>query len=91
MSSNLIHLQHAGAAAPSGPETIEAAVREVSAHIAGHVAGHRRGYARLGELETGDPSVRRRSPRAAAVAPLRPVTFFSIEEAPEESGRLRRA
>lgn len=92
MNSNLVELQP-GAAAAGGVEAVEAAVLEVSSRISSLNAGKRRLYTRLDELRSGDISLRRRRPRTPLPAPLRPVTFYWIEEASPSvaGGQLRAA
>ena len=93
MSTNVYHLQPQPAAAADAREPLEAAVLEASGYIRSLVGNHRRAHSRVLELKSGDPALRRARPRALPVAPQRPVTFFSIEEAElEPSARqVRRA
>ena len=81
MSTRVLHLQPQPAAAPDTREPLADAVREVSGHIRALVAGHRRAHARVDELKSADPSLRRSRPRTLPVVPQRPLTIFSFEEA----------
>jgi outer membrane protein TolC len=62
-------------------ESVEAAVRELSARIAENNGQRRQLFSRLDELRGQTPSLRRRRPRPLPPALPNPVTFFSIEEA----------
>jgi hypothetical protein len=82
--SNVVELRPPAAPAASGEpepfeaESVEAAVREVSARIAENNAERRRLFYRLDELRGLSPERRRRRPRTAAPSLSEPVTF-SIE------------
>ena len=93
MSTNVYHLQPPpSSAAADTREPLEAAVREVSARVRSLNEEHRRLHSRVDELRSADPSLRRRRARAIPADLLRPVTFFSIEEAePEPSARQVRS
>jgi hypothetical protein len=94
VSTNVYHLQpQSSAAAEDQREPLEEAVREVSARVRALNGEHRRLHSRVDELRSADPALRRKRPRALPLDLLRPVTFFSIEEAePEPSARqVRRA
>jgi hypothetical protein len=82
MMSNVVDLRPPTAsAAVEQVEPIEAAMRELSAHIAEATVRLRRGYARADELGSRIPSLRRKHERPTPPAMGAPVTFFSIEEA----------
>lgn len=81
MKSNVTSFRPpAAVAAVEQAEPLEAAVRELSAHIAQHNAERRLLFNRLDELRGLTP-LRRRRVRPAPPALSRPVTFYSIEEA----------
>lgn len=86
MSTNLLHLHlpHPPAAGDAR-EPLAVAMLEVSARVAAAAGEQRRLHSRVEELGSGDPALRRSKPRAAAPAPPRPVTFYSIEEADSEA------
>lgn len=81
MKSNVYSFAPAGAATAAEPEPIEAAVREISARIAESNVARRRLHARVEELRTLAPGLRRKGPRLAPPEMSAPVTFYSIEEA----------
>ena len=82
MSTNLLHLQlPPPATAADAREPLSDAVLEVSARLAANNGERRRLHSRLDELRSADPSLRRSRPRALPLDPLRPLTFYSIEEA----------
>lgn len=95
MKSNVTLLRPPAAAAavveaePYEAESVEAAVREVSARIAANNAERRRLFSRLDELRGLSPERRRRRPRALPPPASEPVTSLSIEEA--EASAPRRA
>ena len=93
MSTRVLHLQLQTGAAADTREPLEAAVREVSDRVRALNGEHRLLHSRVDELRSADPALRRKRPRALPVDLLRPVTFFSIEEAaPEPQTRqVRRA
>jgi hypothetical protein len=80
MKNTVLRLEPPAAAAVVEVESLEAAVREVSARIVENNAERRRLFARLDELRGLTPSLRRRRPRALPPAPPEPLTF-SLEEA----------
>ncbi|HYY96077.1 MAG TPA: hypothetical protein VE713_16340 [Pyrinomonadaceae bacterium] len=84
MSTNVLHLPPPPIAAADQREPLETAVRELSARVRSLNGEHRRLHSRMGELRSADPSLRRRRARTLPADLLRPVTFFSIEEADEE-------
>ena len=85
VSTNLFHLQpRPGAGIVDPREPLDEAVLEVSARLASNNSERRRLYSRLDELRSADPSLRRRRPRVLPLDPLRPLTFYSIEEAGRE-------
>jgi hypothetical protein len=81
VSTNVYHLQPPPAAAADTREPLADAVREVSARVRALNGEHRRLHSRVDELRSADPALRRSRPRALPLDLLRPVTFFSIEEA----------
>lgn len=82
MMSNVVELRPpAAAAAVAEAEPLEAAMRELSAHIAEGTVRLRRGYARADELGSRVLSLRRKHTRPTPPAMDAPVTFYSIEEA----------
>ena len=82
MMSNVVELRPPAAPAAVGQvEPVEAAVRELSARIAGNNDERRQLFSRLDELRGLTPGLRRRRARAAAPAPSRPITFYSIADA----------
>lgn len=93
MSTNVLQLQPQPGAVAVRREPLDEAVLEVSARLATNNGERRRLHSRLDELRSADPSLQRCRSRALPADPLRPVTFFSIEEAaPEPSARqVRRA
>jgi len=86
VSTNVYHLPSQPPAAEADQrEPLADAVREVSARVAALNDGHRRLHSRVDELRSADPARRRKRPRTLPTDLLRPVTFFSIEEATPEA------
>lgn len=83
MSTNVLHLQLQPPAAPADTrEPVRDAVLEVSVRLVTNNDERRRLHSRLDELRSADPLLRRSRPRVLPLDPLRPLTIFSIEEAP---------
>ena len=90
MSTHVLHLQLQPPAVAAGArEPLAEAVREVSGRMVTNNDERRRLHSRLDELRSADPSLRRSRPRVLPIAPLRPVTFFSIEEVAASEGQTR--